>query len=387
MARRTTRDLTVGSMFALALVILALAIMAVGGESGLFLNRAHYSVAFQDATGLLVGAPVRMAGVEVGTVTGIQLPTDPRAESIPVQLGIDLAYAGRIREDSRATMRVLQLLTNEKFVEIIPGTPGSAPLDEGAEIPLLVKIDYLERGETIAEDLTEIMDSLKTILGSLEAGKGLLGQMLHDPEFGQQGLVALGSALENIDLLTAEVLEGRSLFGRLLTDESLGGKLDDLGMGIERFASVMDAIDRGQGAMGELLAEDGAGKQAIVDLQEAAATLNVVARRLEAGEGLLGRILNDGEYSEAVADDLAAMMHNLAEISRKINEGEGSLGALVNERVLYDGAEDVVAGVNDSKFARWLTRHYRKKGIEAEDRAGADDLPDDVPGESPQDGP
>ena len=28
--------------------------------------------------------------------------------------------------------------------------------------------------------------------------------------------------------------------------------------------------------------------------------------------------------------------------------------------------EDVVAGVNDSKFARWLTRHYHKKGIKAE---------------------
>jgi hypothetical protein len=25
--------------------------------------------------------------------------------------------------------------------------------------------------------------------------------------------------------------------------------------------------------------------------------------------------------------------------------------------------EDVVAGTNDSKFARWLIRHYQKKGI------------------------
>jgi len=38
---------------------------------------------------------------------------------------------------------------------------------------------------------------------------------------------------------------------------------------------------------------------------------------------------------------------------------------LVNDRTLYDSAEDVITGVNDSKFARWMLRHYQKQGIEA----------------------
>ena len=33
--------------------------------------------------------------------------------------------------------------------------------------------------------------------------------------------------------------------------------------------------------------------------------------------------------------------------------------------------EEVVAGVNDSKFARWLMRHYQKKGIKASERPEA----------------
>ena len=33
---------------------------------------------------------------------------------------------------------------------------------------------------------------------------------------------------------------------------------------------------------------------------------------------------------------------------------------------MADGLEDVVAGLNDSKFARWLMRRYQKKGIELE---------------------
>ena len=60
------------------------------------------------------------------------------------------------------------------------------------------------------------------------------------------------------------------------------------------------------------------------------------------------------------------IVDNLAEITGKINRGEGTLGALVNERTLHDSAESVIAGVNDSKFARWLIRHYQKKGIKLE---------------------
>ena len=88
-------------------------------------------------------------------------------------------------------------------------------------------------------------------------------------------------------------------------------------------------------------------------------------QRLESTDGLVGKLLNDPAYSDAIASKLQETVTNLAEITRKINEGSGTLGALVNNRTLYDSAEDVFAGVNDSKFARWMLRHYQKKGIEA----------------------
>jgi phospholipid/cholesterol/gamma-HCH transport system substrate-binding protein len=158
-----------------------------------------------------------------------------------------------------------------------------------------------------------------------------------------------------------------------MTDDALAARLDGLVDAIDSFSSVMRSVEAGEGAVGALLAADGAGEQAIRDIQEAAAALKRVAQRLEAPEGLVGRLLNDPEYSDQLADDLATTLRNVAEITQKINDGQGTLGALVNERVLYDGAEEVVAGVNDSKFARWLTRHYRKKGIKAEEGEVIDD--------------
>ena len=52
------------------------------------------------------------------------------------------------------------------------------------------------------------------------------------------------------------------------------------------------------------------------------------------------------------------------------------MGALINSRVVYDGMEEIVAGVNDSGFARWLMRRYQKKGIKMADDGGAPGSPE-----------
>jgi phospholipid/cholesterol/gamma-HCH transport system substrate-binding protein len=383
MARRPTRDLTVGAVFALALLIVALAVMAVGGDSGLWFKRYHYVVVFPDATGLLVGAPVRMAGVQVGTVTDVHLPTDVEHSGIEVELGVDPAYAERVRTDSRAALRILQFLTNEKYVELVPGSPSNPALEDGGVIPRLVEVGVVERGEAIADDLGEITVSLKSILGSLERGEGLLGQALKDPQFGKQGIEDLGATLNNLNRITADLAEGRGPLGRLLHDEQLAAKLDGLASTIDDFSTVVRAFANREGALGQLLEEDGPAEQALVDLAQAAASLKQLSAGLEDDEGLLGRLLTDSEYSAEIAADLQSVLGDIAEITDKINSGEGSLGALINDRSLYDGTQDIVVGVNDSKFARWLTRRYRKKGIRSREREAPATPQPEPPSEGP----
>jgi len=370
MAKRRARDLTVGVLFALALIILALTIMAVGGESRLFVRKAHYSVIFPTAEGLRAGSPVKMAGVEVGTVSAIQLSTSPDRPGIEVTVGVDHAFAGRIREDSRAALRILQLLSGEKFVEIIPGSADSPVLPEGSVIQPVQETALLEQAAVTAENLNEITISLRKILGDLESGRGLMGQMITDPEFGQKGLEALRGALENLERLTGDLLKGRGFVGRMLYDEQFAAKVDTLSTALDDLSRLLAGIDVNKGALGALVQEGGAGEQAIEDLRAAAASLRASAERLESGEGLFGRLLNDKEYSDGVARDLRRVVSNLAEITEKVNQGEGTLGALINDRTVHDGLEDVVAGLNDSKFARWLLKHYRKRGIESQEIEG-----------------
>ena len=148
--------------------------------------------------------------------------------------------------------------------------------------------------------------------------------------------------------------------GDMATQSSRGRSIPDT----EDTEKEQRATEKGEGAAGDLLSNDGRSKQAIADLAEATASLKRTAARLESKEGLLGRLLNDTAYSEGLAADLKETLARFRSIAAKIDSGQGSLGALVNERVLHDSMEEVVAGGGDSKFASWLIRHYQKQGIE-----------------------
>ena len=365
MPKTSGREATVGAFVALALIVFAVGIMAVGGESRLFSRLSTYRAVFPTTEGLIVGSPVKMGGVQIGTVTKLRLPTDPGAAGVEVSLGIRQSYANRVRQGSEASLKFLQYLSGEKYVEVTPGDPSQPTVGEGELLPAARGSQIFEQSEDIADNLNAITISLKQILQPLERGDGLLGQVIQNPEFGKEGMKKIEDTLSNVEDITAGLKQGHGTVGRLLKDETLAAKLDDLGAAIHDMSTILESVARGDGAFGALTKKGGDAETAIADLKEASASLKRVAARLESKQGLMGKLLNDDEYSNRIAGELEATVANLASITKKIDTGQGTFGALVNDRVLYDSAEDVIAGVNDSKFARWMLRHYQKKGVEA----------------------
>jgi len=374
MAKKRGQDLAVGAVFALALIVVGMTVMAVGEETRLFSRKTPFVVRFPNTEGLAVGSPVKMDGVQVGTVLAIRLPTDPGQAGIEVTLGVDDAYAQRVRDDSLARLEVLQYLTGEKAVAITPGSAEHPALPGGSTIALEQSTELLEQVGVVSQNLAEITVSLKNVLGALERGEGLVGQMINDPEFGKEGLEALKGSFQNLQAITESVLEGKGVVGRLVGDDSFADKLDSLGEALDGIAALVASVDLDKGAVGELFREVGDAQLAMHDLRETAASLRRVSAGLEGRDSVLGRFLNDPQYADSITTDFQSILHNAAEITDKINRGEGTLGALVNDRTMHDGLEDVIAGVNDSKFARWLLRHYQKNGIKSESsEAGGQD--------------
>src|SRR5258708_19337510 len=66
-------ELKIGVMAVAALVLTAMLIIAVGGASGFAWQRYDLKTNFANVQGLKAGAIVRVAGVEVGKVTKVEL--------------------------------------------------------------------------------------------------------------------------------------------------------------------------------------------------------------------------------------------------------------------------------------------------------------------------
>ncbi|MFZ9889651.1 MAG: MlaD family protein, partial [Myxococcota bacterium] len=79
--RERSTDIKVGVFVTLGLVLLSASIFLIGQERRLFEEPAYLKALFPNVSGLNVGAPVRLAGYEVGIVSDIRLPEpDANAE-------------------------------------------------------------------------------------------------------------------------------------------------------------------------------------------------------------------------------------------------------------------------------------------------------------------
>jgi phospholipid/cholesterol/gamma-HCH transport system substrate-binding protein len=107
----------VGSFVLAAIILFVTFVLTVGSRTRMFEDRYPLRAAFRSAEGLLVGAPVRLAGLTVGRVTSIGFEGDPRDKRIVVELSLDRRYQERIREDSAATISTIGMV-GDKYVEI-----------------------------------------------------------------------------------------------------------------------------------------------------------------------------------------------------------------------------------------------------------------------------
>ncbi len=121
-APRPLSDASLGLFLVLAAAILVGLIAMLGGIH--WGRELDVTARFTDATGLSSGAPVLVAGVVVGRVTGLSVQDGMAVVSMAVSPDADL------RENMTAAIRSKTLL-GERAIQLLPGPPGAAPLKSG----------------------------------------------------------------------------------------------------------------------------------------------------------------------------------------------------------------------------------------------------------------
>jgi len=167
-------ELKVGVFILIGIAILFIIVFSIGDIN---LSKTGYKVKvqFNFASGIGPSAPVRLAGVGVGQVQGIQIIHDPKDKKTKAELTVWINDGAKIEEDAVVTINTLGLM-GEKYLEIIPGTPGTPDVKPNGT---LVGKDPVSM-EKITENLAALSESVRAIVDKIKKGDGTIGKLLND---------------------------------------------------------------------------------------------------------------------------------------------------------------------------------------------------------------
>ena len=379
---RSGSVIRVGLVILVAFTLLGIGIFLIGEKNNLFSRKNRYYIEFNSVSGVRPGNPVQLNGVDVGTVEKVVLPQNPTEEHIQVWISVDAQYGDRIRGpvdpliastsgagapgSSQARIKTLGLL-GDKYIDLSTGAPELPVIPNEGEIPAAqpTNVDaLLASGEDVMGNVVEISASLSTILGRMERGEGLLGELTTDSESGRRLRSSIVGTTEALERIANTIESGQGPLGRLLNDKAMA---DQLAGSLDRFEALLTQAQSGPGLAPALL-NDPTMKTSFQDtlaqLNQVAKDLQGLTSDLENGEGLLPRLVYDEEYGRQVTGEVQAIVDRLSDASRKLTEGKGTASMLLNDPQIYDAVNDVIIGVNESRILRWLIRNRQKKGIE-----------------------
>lgn len=167
-------------LFAVAALVIAIAaIYYVGKQKNKFGAVLHITSQFSSVSGLKIGGNVRLGGIDVGTVDGIQLTTDTTVE---VSMVIQRKVQKFIRKDAKASISSDGLM-GDKVVTIAAGTPGAPVVANGDSLGSIKPVEteaIISSLKTSADNAAIITGNLADISNRISHGKGALGRLLHD---------------------------------------------------------------------------------------------------------------------------------------------------------------------------------------------------------------
>jgi len=174
-------------------------------------------VRFNFANGIEIAAPVRVAGVQVGEVKNIEIAENKEENRTSVDLYIGLDKKIKVEKDAEAFINTLGLI-GEKYVEILPGTPGSEVLRPGDTLMgrESVPIEKLtEKGYEIANGLGDTIKHFNKLIGDPETQVAFKETMLDLRKF-----------MSSANTVMDKVKAGEGTVGKLFMDEGLYNELD-----------------------------------------------------------------------------------------------------------------------------------------------------------------
>lgn len=321
-----------------ALVFIAGGVLLMGQKTKMFVPKGQLRVVMDDVAGLKEGAPVWLAGVDVGVVTAINFSNPQKTNEVEILLEAEHGALRKIGPDSLITIKTRGLM-GEKYVDITPSHYYSQTP------PVILRGSAATRLDDVIQKAGSTFDRVNTIVDSINQGKGTLGRLNTDPAL-YKNIVKLTNELS---ALTITINRGEGTLGKLNRSPEPYNRLISI---LTRADQTLQDIQHSDGSLNKLIYD----KELYVKLEaladksvQAADDVRELNRKLSSKEGTLGKLIGDRElYDKGLslltrADD---SVKAIEEIAARVKSGEGTLGKTINEKELYERMNRMVDSVD-----------------------------------------
>lgn len=342
-------NIRLGLFVGIGITIFILGIYYIGSQGSMFSRNITISGIFNDVSGIKIGNDVRFSGINVGTVSKVEIAND---SLVQIYFSIQENVTQFIRKDSKIEI-VPEGLMGIKVVSIYTGSNTAEIIEDG---------DTLETIEAVQID--KIMRQL------------------------QESSANTTIITKNISDITEKINRGEGAFGKIFADESLAINLSKIAertaVITDNFADITDKISKEQGTIGMLLSDTTLSNKIYAtgeNLQKSTENLAVLTNQINEGKGMLGEILADTSFTSGLSrtgknldyttEKTKILSDNLVKITNDIKEGQGLISKLIYDTAFADSVEIAVKNVNKGAKEideaagvvkrNWLLRLFSKK--------------------------
>ena len=324
-------QLRVGITVVAASVTLGVLLFLMSGTAGLFTKRITVKSYFDNASGLRIGAPVRLNGVDIGNVTKISIVTSKDKQLTPVEVTMKIStkYQEALRRDSMISLETAGVL-GETYVDIDSSQSVGSQLQDGDTLPTQVHPDFnqvVRASQSTLQNMDALLKRADRILAFAESGKGSLGKLIYDPTLYNRLSATVGEAQKIVE----QVGNGEGSLGRLI---SRTDAYDKFLATLDKMNLVIDDIQQGKGTAGKFLKDESIYNNA----NDTIANLKQITADINSGKGTLGKLSKD----EELAKKLDTTITKLSQLTTDLEAGQGTAGKLFKDETLYNNSNEML---------------------------------------------
>jgi phospholipid/cholesterol/gamma-HCH transport system substrate-binding protein len=333
MPQERSIEVKVGALILVSLGILSAFILVMGGLS---VQKTYpVFVDFDNPGALQTGAPVRIAGVKVGVVEGMQYmgkidPALGRRVLVRVKVAIERRVEQSVHTDADFYV-TSQGVLGEQFLAIDPGSPDKPSLPEGSTVKGIdpPRLDLF---------LAKAYELLDTTISGIKANRETLGEIVTNTAGLLRGLnIIVSGNREKIDRIIANV-EETTVETKQLVHDARTNYVDS--------PKLLQTVDNVEKLTTEIRSD---AEPMLKDAREALANLNRISTTVgdPAQQERLRKALTDveqlAERANATAGDAQAIVSH-------IKKGQGTVGGFVMDEEIYDDVQEMI---RDLKHNPW----------------------------------